>query len=127
MYVPDAVVHHVGSASTGGQHSDFSIYHGHRNMVWAYVKNMPGALFWLLLPLHVLLNLVAVAWFTFRGKGRVILHAKRDAIKGLPRMWAKRREIQTVRVASVWDIWRVLDKRLFPSARDRQSGILHGG
>jgi hypothetical protein len=23
MYVPDAVVHHVGSGTTGGQHSDF--------------------------------------------------------------------------------------------------------
>lgn len=114
LYVSDAVVHHVGSASTGGQHSDFSIYHGHRNLVWTYVKDMPGALFWLFLPLHILLNLVSVVWFISRGKGRVILRSKRDAIKGLPRIWAKRRNIQAMRVASIWDIWQVLDKKLLP-------------
>jgi GT2 family glycosyltransferase len=54
MYVPDAVVHHVGSATTGGADSDFCVYHGHRNLVWTFVKDMPGILFWLLLPLHLL-------------------------------------------------------------------------
>jgi GT2 family glycosyltransferase len=33
LSVPDAVVYHVGSATTGGQHSDFAVYHGHRNLV----------------------------------------------------------------------------------------------
>lgn len=112
MYVPDAVVQHVGSATTGGQHSDFSVYHGHRNLVWTFVKNMPGALFWLLLPLHLMMNVTMVVWFIARGQGRVILRAKWDAIKGLPMVWAKRREIQARRVAKVKDIWRVLDKRV---------------
>jgi GT2 family glycosyltransferase len=30
MYVPDAVVHHIGSA-VAGTYSDFQLYHGHRN------------------------------------------------------------------------------------------------
>jgi len=115
MYVPDAVVHHVGSATTGGQHSNFSVYHGHRNQVWTFVKNMPGFLFWLLLPIHVALNLVSIVWFSLRGQGRVILRAKRDALFGLPNMWRKRQQIQKARVASIGDIWRVLDKRLLPT------------
>lgn len=119
MYVPEAVVHHVGSATTGGQHSDFSVYHGHRNLVWTFVKNMPGALFWLLLPLHLLLNLVTVVWFTARGQGRVILRAKWHAIKALPQAWAKRKKIQASRVATVRDIWHVLDKRLTPTRSRR--------
>lgn len=114
MYVPDAVVHHVGSATTGGQNSDFSVYHGHRNLVWTFVKNMPGTLFWLLLPLHLLLNLVTVGVFMARGQSKVILRAKWDAIKGLPKMWVKRKQIQATRVATVREIWRVLDKRLLP-------------
>jgi GT2 family glycosyltransferase len=114
LYVPDAVVHHVGSATTGGQHSDFSVYHGHRNLVWTFVKNMPGPLFWGLLPLHVLLNFVSVAYFVLRGQGRVILRAKRDALKGLPQMLQKRRRIQRDRKTSALDIWRVLDKRWPP-------------
>ena len=117
-YIPEAVVHHVGSASTGGQHSDFAVYHGHRNLVWTFVKNMPGGLFWLFLPFHVLLNLAEVLVYMGRGQGRVILRAKRDAIKGLPWAWAKRRQIQALRVATVRDIWRVLDKRLSPFRRN---------
>src|SRR5450756_1056210 len=34
LLVPDAVVHHIGSATTGGQQSDFSVYYGHRNLIW---------------------------------------------------------------------------------------------
>lgn len=117
LYVPSSVAHHVGSGTTGGQHSDFSVYHGHRNLVWTYVKNMPGVLFWLLLPLHVALNLVSIIWFALRGQGAVILRAKRDALLGLPKMWRKRQQIQKNRVASIKDIWRVLDKRLLPIRR----------
>jgi GT2 family glycosyltransferase len=115
MYVPDAVVHHVGSATTGGQHSDFSVYHGHRNLVWTYVKDMPGLLFWLLLPLHVLMNLASILWFALQGRGRVILCAKRDAIKGLPKMWRKRKAIQSTRIATAREIWRLLDKQVIPA------------
>jgi len=119
LYVPQSVVHHVGSGTTGGKNSDFSVYHGHRNLVWTFVKNMPGVLFWLLLPLHVALNLVSILWFALRGQGAVILRAKRDALFGLPKMWRKRRLIQKARVASVGDIWRVLDKRLLPIRRSK--------
>ena len=117
LYVPRSVAHHVGSGTTGGQHSDFSVYHGHRNLVWAFVKNMPGVLFWLLLPLHVALNFVSILWFALRGQGAVILRAKRDALLGFPKMWRKRQLIQKARVASIKDIWRVLDKRLLPIRR----------
>lgn len=112
MYVPDAVVRHVGSATTGGSQSDFAIYHGHRNLVWTFVKNMPGLLFWLLLPFHVAMNLLSVGIFVFRGRGKVIVRAKWDAIRGVSKMWRKRQTIQSRRVASIKDIWRVIDKQL---------------
>lgn len=110
MYVPGAVVRHVGSATTGGRHSDFSMYHGHRNLVWTFVKDMPGFLFWLLLPLHVSMNLASLFWFAFRGRGGIIWRAKRDALLGLPKMWHKRQYIQKTRVASIGQIWRQMDK-----------------
>ncbi|EGV49933.1 putative glycosyltransferase [endosymbiont of Riftia pachyptila (vent Ph05)] len=114
MLVPDAVALHVGSATTGGKRSDFAVYHGHRNLLWAFVKNMPGYLFWLLLPLHLAMNLMAIVVFALRGQGRLVLRAKWDAIKGVPMMWRKRREIQAARVASIKDIWHALDKRILP-------------
>jgi GT2 family glycosyltransferase len=112
LYVPDAVVRHVGSASTGGEWSDFAVYHGFRNPVWVFIKNMPGILFWLLLPLHVALNLASILLFSIRGQGRVILKSKKDAFLGIPRMWRKRREIQKNRVGSIGAIWKALDKRI---------------
>lgn len=117
MYVADAMVRHVGSATTGGQGSDFSVYHGHRNLVWTFVKNMPGILFWMLLPLHVLLNLVTIVIFASRGQATVVLRAKRDAFYGLPNAWIKRKSIQKRRTAKISDIWRVLDKQLIPKKR----------
>ena len=74
MYVPAAIARHVGSATTVKQ-SDFCVYHGHRNMVWTFVKNMPGRLFWIYLPQHLALNIATVIWFALQGRGRVILRA----------------------------------------------------
>lgn len=113
LYVPQSVVHHVGSGTTGGKHSDFAVYHGHRNLVWTFVKDMPGILFWLMLPLHVVLNLASILLFAARGQGRIILRAKRDAVAGIPAMWRKRAAIQNDRVATTGEIWRVLNKNLF--------------
>lgn len=114
LYVPDAVVAHVGSASTG-RHSDFSVYHGHRNLVWAYLKNMPFPLFWIYLPQHLILNIISIIWFTMLGQGRVILTAKIDALKGTPAMLIKRKTIQCNRKIKAFDIGRIMDKG-FPRA-----------
>jgi GT2 family glycosyltransferase len=99
-YVPDAVVDHVGSGITG-RRSDFSTYHGHRNLVWTYVKNMPAPLFWLFLPLHLLLNLASIFVFGLRGQGGVILRAKRDALAGLGEAIRQRRAIHAGRRVSL--------------------------
>jgi GT2 family glycosyltransferase len=93
----DAVVRHVGSATTGGQQSDFAVYHGHRNLVWTYVKDMPGPWFWIYLPQHLLFNAVALLYFTARGQARAIWRAKWHALKGLPAAWRKRRATQAAR------------------------------
>jgi GT2 family glycosyltransferase len=99
LYVPDAVVHHVGAATTGRE-SDFAIYHSFRNEIWTWVKNMPGALLWRYLPQHLLVNLLATALFVARGPRRAILTAQRDAILDLPRVLRERREVQATRSMS---------------------------
>lgn len=112
LLVPRAVVHHQGASSTGHAHSDFAVYYGHRNLVWAYVKNMPGALLWLTLPLHIALNLATLLLYALRP--RVIWRAKRDAVMGLAGVWRKRRAIQANRKVSLLTILRRLSWRLFP-------------
>jgi GT2 family glycosyltransferase len=108
LYVPTAVAHHYGSAVTG-ERSDFSTYHGQRNLVWVYVKNMPPLLFWVLLPYHLVLNLAALIGCVLRGQGRVAFKAKIDALRGLARTWKKRRSIQRERRVSAARIWSLLD------------------
>ncbi len=93
LYVPDSIVLHKGSALTG-KRSNFSIYYGHRNLVWAYVKNFPGIWFWIYLPLHLAMNFAALIMFSVSGSIKPIWGAKIDAIKGLPRAWGKRSVIQ---------------------------------
>ena len=65
--------------------------------MWTYVKNMPALMFWLYLPQHLALNLISLAWFSFRGQWRVICKAKWDTLKGLPRVWRERQQVQATR------------------------------
>ena len=93
LYVPDAIVHHVGSASTG-KRSDFSVYYGYRNMIWTFFKDMPSPLIWLFLPIHIGTVLFFILYLTLRGQGKAILRAVFDALKGLPNILKKRKRIQ---------------------------------
>lgn len=106
-YVPSAVVHHVGS-STAHRESDFLLYHTHRNILWTYAKDMPGALFWLYLPQHLLMNVATVAAFALTGRLRIAFQAKRDALRGLPDILRERRVVQRRRVASARDVRRTM-------------------
>lgn len=96
LYVPKAVVHHVGSA-TFGVRSDFAFYHYHRNMIWTYTANMPSPYFGVYLPQHILANLIYVIYYALLGRGKVLVKAKWDALRELPRVWKRRKEIQAKR------------------------------
>lgn len=111
FYIPQAVVHHVGSASTG-KHSDFAIYHGHRNLVWTFAKNMPAPLIWVLLPLHIIATTLMIMKFLFTGHGEAIWQAKADAVRGLVNMLYKRKIIQQNRQSSGLEIFRVMERNL---------------
>ncbi len=104
---PDARATHVGSVSTGAG-SDFAVYHGHRNLVWCFVQNTPAPLLWLTLPLHLAMTACTLALYALRGRAGVVLRAKRDALRGLPRAWRKRRAIQAQRRAGTADIGTAL-------------------
>lgn len=108
-YVPDAVAQHVGSATTGAG-SAFSVYHGHRNLAWAFVKNMPGPLLARHLLGHVVVTAVGLVWFGARGHGRTYLAAKRDALRSLPWAWRARREVQRARTVSVAEVRGLLNR-----------------
>lgn len=108
LQLQTAVVHHVGSASSGGGGSDFARYHGIRNLTWCFIKNMPWPLFWPVLPLHV--GFLILLWLLRlrRGGSQAIGWALRDAWRGKAAAWASRQHIQAGRRASTWAIARAL-------------------
>ncbi|MDH4064669.1 MAG: glycosyltransferase family 2 protein [Acidobacteriota bacterium] len=120
-YVADAVADHVGSASAGVG-SDFAVYHGHRNVEWLFVKNMPAALLWRYLPLHLLVWVVGMAWFATRGRGTSFMKAKWDALKGMGMAWRARRTVQASRVRANAQVLGLLDRTsLVTRFRDRRT------
>nr|WP_246294028.1 glycosyltransferase family 2 protein [Desulfobacter latus] len=116
LYVSNAVVFHAGSATTG-KRSSFSVYYGHRNMVWAFMKNMPWPLLGIFLPYHIIMNIVAVCLLSFRGQGKVVLKAKYDAFKNIGQMWAKRKQTQIERKVSNRVILSRIAKGILPLIR----------
>lgn len=125
LYVPEAVVHHVGSASTG-KRSDFSVYYGYRNMIWTFVKNMPSPYIWLFLPLHISAILFFAGYLSLRGQGKVIWKAIFDAIKGLPKMIEKRKVIQKDIKIKPEELLKVMSTGLFEPLKEfliRNKGI----
>lgn len=110
-YAPTAIAYHTGSATTK-RHSDFYTYHGHRNLVWTYFKNMPTLLLILFLPLHLLLNIVTVLLFARHGQLKIILKSKLDAVKHFKIIFQKRYKLQKKRVISNWSLLKLMNKGL---------------
>jgi GT2 family glycosyltransferase len=100
LYVHAAIVRHVSSA-VAGYRSNFAVYHGERNVVWTFFKNMPAPLLVLYLPQHLIMNLAALLYYPLRGQGAIVLKAKLDALRGLPSMVAKRKRVQATRRSDV--------------------------
>jgi GT2 family glycosyltransferase len=109
VYEPASVVHHVGSASLG-RTSTMSVFHGQRNLEWLYVKNTPGWVLPVTLPLHAAYVVTAGVYFAVIGHLPSFVRAKWAALRGLPAMWRKRRGIQAARRVSPGAIWRVLER-----------------
>ena len=119
VYVPEAVVLHEGSAVTGRQ-SNFSVYHGHRNLEWTFVKNMPQPALWFFLFPHLMLTCLTMIWYCFRGQGKTILRAKYDALKGLYEVLRKRQRVQNCRVASTWSLVKLMSWGWWRRGYDRK-------
>ncbi|HYD99971.1 MAG TPA: glycosyltransferase family 2 protein [Alphaproteobacteria bacterium] len=96
VQVGRAVVDHCGSAISG-RVDGFVTYHSVRNRTWCFVKNMPGPLLAALAAPHLALQLAAGLRSALRGDGAAALRGARDALRGLPAVWAERRRIQAAR------------------------------
>jgi GT2 family glycosyltransferase len=115
-----AVVRHAGSGISG-RRSDFTLYHGHRNRIWTFVKNTPGIWFWLLAPYHLAFNALYLGSALKRGILAPVWRAYVAAAKGLPSVWRSRGELGAPRVpfktmmrSMAWTPWAPFRRELHP-------------
>ncbi|QQP90269.1 glycosyltransferase family 2 protein [Skermanella sp. TT6] len=108
VQVASARVLHVGSAITG-RRSGFATYHGTRNRVWMFVKNMPAPLLIGLLPVHLAVNGLMLARGAVLGQGGPMLRGLRDAVRHIGPVLAERRAIQARRRLSAAGVARAVD------------------
>lgn len=133
-YVPEAVVYHMGGASGGGKRSTAATRLGTQNGLCLLVKNLPTPLALRLAPFIFAgqLSRLAVTGRSLAGP-RANLEGYAGAVRLLPKMLRKRREIQASRrvpdsyVKSLLrDSFRAADasiaRRLRDAARHRLGG-----
>jgi hypothetical protein len=101
MYVPTArVVHiHGGTANKG---SDNAVYYGNRNLLWYVVKNFPLRTLITSSPWILGRNCAVIPYYLLIGKGRSIIKAKVDSLKGLYRMAGKRKTLKNKGEINRW-------------------------
>jgi N-acetylglucosaminyl-diphospho-decaprenol L-rhamnosyltransferase len=113
QFAPLAKVRHAGSAITG-RTSRFSIFHGVRNGVWTYMRNMPLALLLPTLPVWVLGSLALLARGALIGRFEPTLSGLAAGLAALPRVMGERAAIARTRTASLSEVssafsWNPLD------------------
>lgn len=103
---PDAIVDHI-SSGISSKVPEFAIYHGTRNRIWTFFKNMPWPLLIFLTPFHIGANLAYLGWALFRkGRLKPTLRGIRDGIKGLPQTFRDRKIVQETRIINSAEIMK---------------------
>ncbi|MBN1879985.1 glycosyltransferase family 2 protein [bacterium] len=106
MYIPDARILHAVRATSIPSNT---LFWYHRNLQWTLMKNLPVAL-WLLYGPHILLHIGFVAVRSVSGRWfKVYVRSLSAALKGLPVMLARRKEIQAHRKVKLGDIMSFID------------------
>lgn len=101
LYLPDAVVYHMLSATGGGKTAS---YYAGRNILFVLIKDYPAAL-WRKYGLSIVRQQVKIAWEALRAwrgeAARARLRGMRDGLLQLPKMLRKRRAVQATRRVSI--------------------------
>lgn len=113
VYEPSAVVHHVGSGTSGSRHNEFKVKYSSRNNVYLIYKNMP--LFQIVLNSPFLLAgfLAKTVFFTLKGFGKTYVRGLAEGVKLSKRNREKKVVFQKKHLKNYWQIQKELWKNLF--------------
>jgi len=127
LYCPRALVHHVGSGTSGSKYNDFKVRISARNSLYLLYKNLP--LFMVILNLFPILAgyMIKLLFFTAKGFGKAYMEGifeafskfktlKRAKINEVPPMRYLTLELRLT--AATFEYASRLMKRYSPKARD---------
>ena len=126
QFDPRCRVRHAGSGITG-RASDFAVFHGARNGLWTYLKNMPGPLLLLTAPVWLVGTIAILLRGLATGRFRATARGLAAAFSNLGPALAARAKLNSRRRAGIvaiarslsWDplcfLWRRTDVRPFDS------------
>ncbi len=86
IFCPDAIVYHVGSATSGSKHNDFKVKLSARNNIYLVVKNMPILQLILNLPLLCIGFFVKYLFFLKKGLGKSYLLGIKEALLSIKKI-----------------------------------------
>jgi GT2 family glycosyltransferase len=118
QFDPRCRVRHAGSGITG-RASDFAVFHGARNGLWTYLKNMPGRLLLLTAPVWVVGACAILLRGLMTGRFRATARGFGAAFSDLGPALAARAKLKAKRKAGIvsiarslsWDPFRFLGRR----------------
>jgi GT2 family glycosyltransferase len=93
LAAPQALVYHIHSA-TGGEMSNFKVYHTQRNKWFVIVKNWPSALLWRHFAAMLCADLAALCLALLRGRGLAAIRARLDVLRSFRKLLSKRVDVQ---------------------------------
>jgi len=103
QFDPRARIRHAGSGITG-RASDFAVFHGARNGVWTYIKNMPLGLLIATLPIWFLGTFAILVRGVFTGRFRATAKGLCAAVADLGPALQARGALKRRRKASIADV-----------------------
>ena len=119
MYVPQSIVYHHGSATSGG-HSELVAFHTNRNSFYTIIKDYPG-IYMVRALLLAFIRYPVLAWGMVCGIGpahkikqktsflslvAIVLRGYGDVVHNVGVLWRKRKRIQKSRVVDRKEISR---------------------
>ena len=76
LFCPDAIVYHIGSATSGSRYNNFKVRLAARNNVWTVYKNIP-------IPLKIInfVFFIKYIFFLRKGFGSTYLNGVKEGLK----------------------------------------------
>ncbi len=123
LFISDAVVYHIGSATTGSVYNDFTVYYLGRNTILLILKNFPLKVI-ISSALAIVVHFFSLqVFFTFKGYGISFFKGVLDALRMSKNMLSKRQEVMRKRAISDFEIMGLLKQNRCEYNRTKRNRV----